>query len=151
MCLDNHARTHAPWQLPHACLADCRVHSLNLISCDIRSDRIRSDIMRYQIESDQVWYHMISYRTRSDLISPIRSDIMWYQMYRMIWCHVVSDRYEIRSNGSNCTSYIIWYQMISDQIVTNLNVMSHWIQSNLLPRNITSDSIYLIRYDIRSS
>ena len=51
----------------------------NLISHDVRSNWIRSDIMRYQTELDPLWYHVMSDRTGSDLTLPIRSDIMRHQ------------------------------------------------------------------------
>ena len=51
----------------------------DLISHDVRSNWIRSDIMRYQTELDPLWYHVMSDRTGSDLTLPIRSDVMRHQ------------------------------------------------------------------------
>ena len=85
-------RIHVLQRLPHTCLNNCCVCSLNLISCDIIWDWIGSDIMRNKSKLDLIWYHLISDCTGSDLISPIFSDIMWHQMYQIhsdtMWCQI---------------------------------------------------------------
>ena len=85
----------------------------NLISCDIKLDPIRSDIMKHQIRpklSDIKWYH-------------VKSNLIWYRIMS----------YRIRSNPISC------YIRLDPTYLTSNDIRSNWIQSKCY---VISDPIW---------